>query len=115
LSASRVFRDETTVLISIVTENRGMPQDLHRHPGVHLEIGQQAPAGTPCLANGDPWHPRPFAPMFPVPVEVAWLKGCAVPSGEQQLDPLPERPGHVSLTFDLTMSWPSLAEPRRPG
>jgi hypothetical protein len=53
-------------------------------PGVHVQVGEERPAGTAGIVHGDPSDLRLADPVVVGPAEVARLDRRAVPGGEHE-------------------------------
>ena len=67
----------------------GVPEDLHRDPGMHVQVDQQRGAGAPGVVHGDPPDAGRVAAAVPGAVEVARLDRRAVAGGEDQAGVVP--------------------------
>lgn len=72
-----------------------MPEDLHRHPGVHVQVRQERGASPSGVPDGDPADAGCVTAPVPEAVEVARLDRPTVAGGEDQIRRLPGRAGRV--------------------
>jgi len=61
-----------------------VPQDLHGHPWVHVERGQERAAGFASAVEGDPAHLGAGYPAVETPAEVTRLDRCPASCREHQ-------------------------------
>jgi len=83
-----------------------MPEDLHCHTRVNVEVCQQRGAGSASVADGDPRNAGGGAAAIPVAVEVSRLDRRAELCGEQQLEPVPQWASLDAVPFGVEMTLP---------